>query len=63
MNASEVMVQYLASADIGHVFGYPGDPNIEFMAAARQRRLDLKTRPDEPRVTPSARACPSRFAP
>jgi acetolactate synthase-1/2/3 large subunit len=36
MNVSEVMVQYLKAAGVGHVFGYPGDPNIEFMEAARR---------------------------
>jgi acetolactate synthase I/II/III large subunit len=36
MNVSEVMVRYLKAAGIGHVFGYPGDPNIEFMEAARR---------------------------
>ena len=36
MNVSEVMVQYLKAAGIGHVFGYPGDPNVEFMEAARR---------------------------
>ena len=41
MNASEVMVQYLKAAGIGHVFGYPGDPNIEFMEAARRAGLEF----------------------
>ncbi len=36
MNVSEVMVEYLNAAGIGHVFGYPGDPNVEFMEAARR---------------------------
>src|SRR3970282_788771 len=36
MNVSEVMVRYLKAAGIGHVFGYPGDPNIEFMETARR---------------------------
>lgn len=36
MNVSDVMVGYLKAAGIGHVFGYPGDPNIEFMEAARR---------------------------
>jgi acetolactate synthase I/II/III large subunit len=36
MNVSEVVVRYLQAAGIGHVFGYPGDPNIEFMEAARR---------------------------
>jgi len=36
MNVSEVMVAYLKAAGVGHVFGYPGDPNIEFMESARR---------------------------
>ena len=36
MNVSDVMVWYLKAAGIGHVFGYPGDPSIEFMEAARR---------------------------
>ncbi|MBM3599261.1 MAG: thiamine pyrophosphate-binding protein [Alphaproteobacteria bacterium] len=36
MNTSQVIAKYLAAAGIRHVFGYPGDPNIEFMEAARQ---------------------------
>ena len=39
MNVSAVMVRYLKAAGIGHVFGYPGDPNIEFMEAARRAGL------------------------
>jgi len=39
MNVSEVMVRYLKAAGIRHVFGYPGDPNIEFMEAARRAGL------------------------
>jgi acetolactate synthase-1/2/3 large subunit len=41
MNVSEVMVRYLKAAGIGHVFGYPGDPNIEFMEAARRAGLQF----------------------
>ncbi|HSG76666.1 MAG TPA: thiamine pyrophosphate-binding protein [Burkholderiales bacterium] len=41
MNVSEVMVRYLKAAGIGHVFGYPGDPNIEFMEAARRAGLEF----------------------
>jgi len=39
MNVSDVVVGYLKAAGIGHVFGYPGDPNIEFMEAARRAGL------------------------
>jgi len=41
MNVSEVLVQYLKAAGIGHVFGYPGDPNIEFMEAARRAGMQF----------------------
>src|SRR6185503_13357480 len=41
MNVSEVMVRYLKAAGIGHVFGYPGDPNIEFMEAARRAGFEF----------------------
>ena len=41
MNVSEVIVGYLKAAGIGHVFGYPGDPNIEFMEAARRAGLQF----------------------
>jgi acetolactate synthase-1/2/3 large subunit len=41
MNVSEVMVQYLKASGIGHVFGYPGDPNIEFMEAARRAGMQF----------------------
>lgn len=36
MNTSQVIIQYLAAAGIGHIFGYPGDPSIEFLEAARR---------------------------
>ena len=36
MNTSEVMVAYLQAAGVGHVFGYPGDPSVEFLEAARR---------------------------
>ena len=41
MNVSEVMVEYLKAAGIGHVFGYPGDPNVEFMEAARRAGMQF----------------------
>jgi len=41
VNVSEVMVRYLKAAGIGHVFGYPGDPNIEFMEAARRAGMQF----------------------
>jgi acetolactate synthase-1/2/3 large subunit len=41
VNVSEVMVQYLKAAGIGHVFGYPGDPNVELMEAARRAGMQF----------------------
>src|SRR3970040_791845 len=41
MNVSEVMVRYLKARGIAHVFGYPGDPNIEFMEPARRAGLQF----------------------
>lgn len=41
MNVSDVMVQYLQAAGVRHIFGYPGDPNIEFMEAARRSGMQF----------------------
>ena len=41
MNVSEVLVQYLKAAGVSHVFGYPGDPNVEFMEAARRAGMQF----------------------
>ncbi|MBI3709634.1 MAG: thiamine pyrophosphate-binding protein [Proteobacteria bacterium] len=41
MNTSQVIAKYLAAAGIRHVFGYPGDPNIELMEAMRREGLDF----------------------
>ena len=35
MNVSQVISEYLGAAGIHCVYGYPGDPNIEFMDALR----------------------------
>jgi acetolactate synthase-1/2/3 large subunit len=35
------MVQYAAAAGTHHIFGYPGDPNIEFMEAARRAGMQF----------------------
>ncbi|WP_366657676.1 thiamine pyrophosphate-binding protein [Fodinicurvata sp. EGI_FJ10296] len=40
-NTSEVMVDYLVAAGIDCIFGYPGDPNIDFIEAARRREMKL----------------------
>lgn len=39
MNVSEVMGSYLQAAGIGHVFGYPGDPSVEFLEAIRRQGI------------------------
>ncbi len=39
MNTSDVIVAHLQAAGIGHVFGYPGDPSVEFIEAARRAGL------------------------
>lgn len=41
MNVSEVIVQYLKAAGVGHLFGYPGDPNVELMEAARRAGMQF----------------------
>lgn len=41
MNVSEVIVRYFEVARIGHVFGYPGDPNVELMEALRRRKVQF----------------------
>jgi acetolactate synthase-1/2/3 large subunit len=41
VNVSEVMVQYLKAAGVGHLFGYPGDPNVELMEAARRAGMQF----------------------
>jgi acetolactate synthase-1/2/3 large subunit len=41
VNVSEVMVGYLRAAGIGHLFGYPGDPNVELMEAARRAGMQF----------------------
>lgn len=41
MNCSEVIVRYLNEANVRHVFGYPGDPSIEFMEACRRAETEF----------------------
>jgi acetolactate synthase-1/2/3 large subunit len=41
MNTSQVIIQYLAAAGIRHVFGYPGDPSVEFLEAARREGMSF----------------------
>jgi acetolactate synthase-1/2/3 large subunit len=41
MNVSEVITGYLNAAGIARVYGYPGDPNIEFMEALRAGGIEF----------------------
>jgi len=41
VNTSTVIARYLAAAGVHHVFGYPGDPNIDFMEAIRKEGLEF----------------------
>lgn len=41
MNVSEVIINYLKKANINHVFGYPGDPSVEFLEACRKENLSF----------------------
>ena len=41
MNVSEVMVRYFKAAGIGHMFGYPGDPSVEVLEAARSAGMEF----------------------
>ena len=39
MNCSQVMAKYIKAAGITHIFGYPGDPSVEFLEAARREGI------------------------
>ena len=39
MNTSQVIIRYLAAAGIRHIFGYPGDPSVEFLEVARREGM------------------------
>lgn len=39
MNVSELMVRFLQRAGVDHVFGYPGDPSVEFLEACRREDM------------------------
>src|SRR5882757_450049 len=41
LTTAGLMAAYLSRAGIRHLFGYPGDPNIEFMEHARREGLDF----------------------
>jgi acetolactate synthase-1/2/3 large subunit len=41
LTTAGVMARYLSRAGIRHLFGYPGDPNIEFMEQARREGMEF----------------------
>lgn len=41
MNVSEVIIGHLAQAGVQHLFGYPGDPSVEFLEAARRQGMQF----------------------
>ena len=41
MNCAKVIARFIKAAGIGHIFGYPGDPNVEFMEAARREDMQF----------------------
>lgn len=41
MNVATVIVEYLKAAGVRHLFGYPGDPNVELMEAARRAGFEF----------------------
>lgn len=41
MNVSEVVTRYLSAVGVDRVYGYPGDPNIEFLETMRRNGLEF----------------------
>ena len=41
VSTAEVMARFITAAGIRHVFGYPGDPNIEFLEALRRNDVEM----------------------
>lgn len=41
LTTAQVMAKYLAHANIEYIFGYPGDPNLELMEAARRENVEF----------------------
>jgi acetolactate synthase-1/2/3 large subunit len=41
LNCSDVITGYLHAAGIRHVFGYPGDPNVELIETARRNGIEF----------------------
>ncbi len=40
-STAELLAGYVHAADVGHIFGYPGESVIDFMEAARQRGIGV----------------------
>lgn len=41
MNTSEVIARFIGQAGVGHIFGYPGDPSVEFLESVRKQGGDF----------------------
>ena len=41
VSTATVMARYISRGGIRHLFGYPGDPNIEFMEQARREGIEF----------------------
>jgi acetolactate synthase-1/2/3 large subunit len=41
VSVAELMVSYFTAAGVRHLFGYPGDPNIELLEAARRAGIEM----------------------
>ena len=41
LTTAELMAKFMAKAGIGHMFGYPGDPNLDFIEAARGQGIEF----------------------
>lgn len=41
LTTAQLMARFMAKAGIGHIFGYPGDPNLDFIEAARHQGLEF----------------------
>ncbi len=41
LTTAQLMARFMAKAGIGHIFGYPGDPNLDFIEAARGQGIEF----------------------
>jgi acetolactate synthase I/II/III large subunit len=57
MNSAAVIAKYIKAAGIRHVFGYPGDPNIDFIEAVRREGLEFVLARREGTAALMAQAC------